>query len=111
MHSRKILSALILGCCLVTRAYAQPGEIGEIGEVQFKDMSAGTLTISARVYRVTPETQLRDREGQPTTLAEIDAPQRGEKGLWEMLYAHYVGVETSAGHRLTSFELLRHAPE
>ena len=111
MHSRRILSALILGCCLVAPAFAQPRDLGAIGEVQFKDMSAGTLTISGRVYHLTPRTQLRDREGQSTTLVEIDAPQRGEKGIWELLYAHYVAVETSDGLRLTSFELLRHSPE
>ena len=110
MHSRKILIALILGCCLVAPAYAQPSD-GEIGEVQFKDMSAGTLTINGRVYLLTPSTQLRDQEGQSTTLAQIDAPQRGEKGIWELLYAHYVAAETSDVPRLTSFELLRDAPE
>ena len=107
----KSLAALILVCSLAAPAYAQPGDLDGFGEVQRKDMSAGTLTIDGQVYRVTARTRLRDLEGHITTLAAIDAPQQGEKDVREMLAAFYTAVESSDGLLLTSLEMLHEPPQ
>ena len=72
----KSLAALILVCSLAAPAYAQPGDRDGFGEVERKDMSAGTLTIDGQVYRVTARTRLRDSAGHITTLAAIGEPQK-----------------------------------
>ena len=107
----KSLAALILVCSLAAPAYAQPGDRDGFGEVERKDMSAGTLTIDGQVYRVTARTRLRDLEGHITTLAAIDAPQQGEKDVREMLAAFYTAVESSDGLLLTSLEMLHEPPQ
>ena len=107
----KSLAALILVCSLAAPAYAQPGDLDGFGEVERKDMSAGTLTIDGQVYRVTARTRLRDSAGHITTLAAIGEPQKGEKDPPEMMAAFYTAVESSDGLLLTSLEMLHEPPQ
>ena len=106
MRRSKHWVALILGCALIAPAHAQPGS-GRVGEVRFKNEAAGTLTIDERTYSVTEATRIRDREGRSLSLAAMNAPQQGERGLWEMLHVRYGAVETNKGVVLTFVEILR----
>jgi len=111
MHNKKILSVLILGCCLLAPAYAQQSDLGRTGELEFKDMDAGTLTIDGRVYLVTARTRLRDHEGHSVTLAAIDSPQTREEDVDELLDVFYTAAEAGGELRLLTLEIMGLPPE
>jgi hypothetical protein len=88
---------------LVLAASATASEpISGRGDLQAKDMAASTLQISHRIYHVTPQTVMRDADGNAVNLRSI-----GEaSGPIPHYSARFQALQTPTGFDLTTVQLV-----
>ena len=103
---------LIAGSWWLTAAASADQETKGFGIVMSRDLAASTLEIGDRVYRVTPRTTFKNKDGLLTSFEALDIfdVHQGLFSLDDATKVAFVSVSTADGPELRSVVVVAELP-